>query len=185
MPKIRRLSKNHLVIHGLLIVLIGGLLAYKVFTDSRTTIAPLPATAVTYAADSTGRVELKDLGIAVTIGSELAKQGLLGVPSTDAAQSSKTIAFTTAELAAVNKACDGVEGAIGTMIRYAGASTAMTEHRHVHGSTIFDYPGFHIMYQTVQDSCVASTPGYPASELGKETVAARELWDAMRSAKPL
>jgi len=39
------------------------------------------------------------------------------------------------------------------MTRYEGSSRKMAEHDHAHGSTTFDYPGFHISYQTVQQSC--------------------------------
>ena len=47
----------------------------------------------------------------------------------------------------------------------------MAEHDHAHGSTTFDYPGFHISCQTVQQSCVARSPGYATAELTKETPA--------------
>ena len=61
----------------------------------------------------------------------------------------------------------------------------MAEHDHAHGSTTFDYPGFHVGYQTVQKSCVVSSPGYATAELTKETAAASALWEAMQDAKPL
>jgi hypothetical protein len=192
MPKIhlvaiKRLIKNHYIVVNLLlvVVLVGLFFLYRGLPDHKTSIARLSSSAVRYNPDASGTIELKELGIAISLGPELAKQGLLGVPSTGYGQSTKSIAFTTTELAKANKGCDGIQGTIGTVMRYEGASTSMTEHVHMHGSTAFDYPGFHIVYQTTGQSCVASIEGYSPDELAKESIAARQLWDAVRTAQPL
>lgn len=135
--------------------------------------------------DGAGTVRLAALGIRMVVGPELARQGLVGVVGADPERPSTSVAFTTAQLLKRNAVCDGTRGWIGVMTRYEGSSANMGAHDHPHGSTMFDFPGFHISYQTVQKSCVASAPGYAADELTKETIAARQLWEAMGTAEPL
>lgn len=139
---------------------------------------------VDYNTNAESKIEFKELGIAMTLPPELASQSLVGVPGVDPTKPSKSIAFTTKLLAQNNPACDGRDGWIGVMTRYEGSSIA-SGHDHGHGSTMFDFPGFHINYQTVLSSCVSRTPGYSADQLTKETAAARKLWDSMLQAKAI
>lgn len=145
------------------------------------------ASSVAYEADANNIVTIKEVGMQMKLSENLAEQGLRGVVTHDHVNNSTSIAFTTAALHESNSQCDGINGWIGVMTRYEGPASAMSEHSHVHGSTNFDFPGFHINYRTlpVQSCTVASHDNYVPQELKKETTANRELWDAMRTAEPL
>ena len=142
---------------------------------------------VAYVADANNMVTVKEVGMQMKLSDNLAEQGLRGVVTHDQMNNSTRIAFTTEALQESSPLCDGINGWIGVMTRYEGPASAMSEHSHVHGSTNFDFPGFHINYRTlpVQSCAVASHDDYVPQELKKETTANRELWDAMRTAQPL
>jgi hypothetical protein len=142
--------------------------------------------ASTYTPDTSNIVAIKELGISIKASTELTKQVLRGVVTHNPADDSTSVAFTTDELYSNNRQCDGTNGWIGVMTRYSGPSSAMSEHSHVHGSTNFDFPGFHINYRTLPTSSCAleSHENYAPEQLKKETDANRKLWQAMLTAKP-
>lgn len=133
--------------------------------------------------DSRATVNLDELGIAIKISDQLSQQGLFTVKSRHHGNQSYSLSFSTTQLAEKYENCDGIKGDIGSLTRYDGPSDSMAEHHHL--STVFDYPDFHIAYQSVTQSCVAQTPGYSANDLGLEATAARELWEAVKTAQPL
>jgi hypothetical protein len=136
--------------------------------------------------DRRHRIVLKALGLQLTVGPALARQGVLGVPGEDPSRRSASIAFATRALAGEPSACvDGAtRGWVGTLTRYEGSSAAMTDHAQ-HSLATFDYPGFHTVYRAVTQLCPRRAPGSTVAERAPERLAAGELWQAIRTAKPV
>ena len=133
-----------------------------------------------------GGIVLDDLGLRLTVGADLARQGLVGMPGADPTRRSTSIVFATKALSDEDSACiaDGARGWLGTLTRYDGPSAAMRDHA---GHTIatLDYPGFHTTYRAVTQSCAARAPGATAADLAGEKQASSELWNAIRTAQPI
>lgn len=143
--------------------------------------------AVDYSADVAGKIELKDLGLTITLDPELSRQGLVGTPGRDPNYPSKSVTFSSKELAAKNSACidNSVRGWIGTLTRYEGSSASMPDHELHHTTAILDFPGFHTSYRSVTQLCPERAPGFAASDLTQERDVAGQLWQAIRAAKYL
>jgi hypothetical protein len=141
----------------------------------------------TFNPDSRGYINIPELELSLVVGKDAVSQGLIGIKTVDHKQQSTRIAFTTKELLKSNAACNAKEGYIGVMTRFEGSSEKMANHNHTHGSSNFDFPGFHINYiNTVKKSCVAmSSENYAAIDMDREWKANRALWRAMVSAKKL
>lgn len=168
-------------------------------TETTTSASVCPTVAETSSADTdflaitpdtSGCVDLPNLGIRLEIPPELREQGLLArsgpnpMPAMPSEQAS--VYFTTAFLNETWPTCDGLNHWLGIMTRYEGSSAEMGEH--AHGSFAVDFPGFHISFMGPEDSCVTFTPNYHTigeNGMGAETIAARQLYDAMLAAQPL
>ena len=134
-----------------------------------------------FAPDGHHRIVLDRLGLGLTVGPVLGRQGLEGIPGKDPSRRSASISFATRELAAKPSACiDGAtRGWVGTLTRYEGSSAAMADHAR-HSLATFDYPGFHTVYRTVTQLCPRRAPGSTVAERAPERLAAAELWQAIR-----
>ena len=141
--------------------------------------------AIDLTADARGRIVLDDLGLTLTLGADLAEQGLVGVPGADPTRRSTSISFATKALSGEDSACiaDGARGWLGTLTRYDGPSAAMRDHSR-HTIATLDYPGFHTTYRAVTQLCAARAPGATVADLADEKRASSELWNAIRTAQP-
>jgi hypothetical protein len=130
-------------------------------------------------------VNLPMLGIRMTLPPELSDQVLLFRTEPD---QPGRVYFTTRILNETFSGCDALNHSIGVMTRVEGESSAMDHDDHEHGTAMFDFPGFHIAFLVPKASCVPLTTEdveLRGDSLLAETVAARQLWDAMLDAEPL
>ncbi len=197
-PNRRIPSKHHVLAGVVLVALVAGFLlsrGAKVTPEHGHADAPSAGgsadtfvargRAVDLTADARGRIVLDDLGLTLTVGAGLAKQGLIGVPGADPARRSTSISFATKALSRGDSACiaDGARGWLGTLTRYDGPSAAMRDHSR-HTIATLDYPGFHTTYRAVTQSCAARAPGTAVADLADEKLASSELWNAIRTEQP-